>query len=98
MVQLSFQCAGQADELVALHGELVRLGGSAEERQAAYRALFHQAISQQQIDEIREATNKAWVLGGKRFKERIQSQLTRRVEPAAKGGDRKSAQYKNRCV
>jgi putative transposase len=62
--------------------------------QAAYRALFNQTLSETQINEIRDATNKAWVLGDGWFKERIQLQLARRVEPVARGGDRKSAQFK----
>jgi putative transposase len=45
------------------------------------------------VNEIRDATNKAWVLGGDRFKEKIQRQLERRVEPARRGGDRKSQRY-----
>ena len=47
------------------------------------------------LAEIRDATNKAWVLGNDRFKQRIQKQLDRRVEPKARGGDRKSEEYKN---
>jgi putative transposase len=39
-------------------------------------------------------TNKAWVLGNDRFKQRIQQKLERLVEPAAKGGDRKSEQFR----
>jgi hypothetical protein len=38
------------------------------------------------FSEIREATNKAWVLGNAPFKQTIQEKLKRRVEPATKGG------------
>jgi len=55
-------------------------------------------ISEHSLTEIREATNKSWVLGSDRFKQRIQRQLDRRVEPAAKGGDRKSEQFKKSRV
>ncbi len=85
---------GQTDELVTPHFEFQRLGTDDSTRQAAYRALFNQSISEAQIIEIRAATNKAWVLGNSPFKERIQLQLARRVEPAAKGSDRKSAHFK----
>jgi len=34
------------------------------------------------------------VLGSDYFKDKIEQQLNRRVSPAAKGGDRKSADYK----
>lgn len=90
----SFNALGRSDDLVTPHFELQRLGNNDSERQAAYRALFKRAIAETQLNEIRDATNKAWALGDGRFKERIQSQLARRVEPLARGGDRKSAQFK----
>jgi putative transposase len=89
-----FNALGQADDLVTPHDEYHRLGNDDNEHRLAYRALFNQAISETRINEIRDATNKAWALGDGRFKERIQLQLARRVEPAARGGDRKSAQFK----
>ena len=55
-------------------------------------------ISEQSLTEIREATNKSWVLGSDRFKQRIQRQLDRRVVPADKGGDRKSEQFRKSRV
>jgi len=58
--------------LVTPHFEFQRLGNNNSERQTAYRALLQQAISEAQINEIRDATNKAWALGDGRFKERIQ--------------------------
>lgn len=85
---------GQPDELVTPHPEYQRLGRTDEARQAAYRQLFKHHIAESSIAEIREATNKAWVLGNDRFKRRIQQQLERRVEPSARGGDRKSAQFR----
>ncbi len=45
------------------------------------------------LAEIKEATNKAWVLGNDRFNQRIQEQLGRRVEPKVRDGDRKSEQF-----
>jgi putative transposase len=89
-----FNALGQSDDLVIPHSEFHRLGTDDSVRQAAYRALFHQSISETQINEIRDATNKAWALGDSRFKERIQLQLARRIEPSPRGGDRKSAQFK----
>jgi putative transposase len=85
-----FNALGQADDLVTPHAEYHRLGNDDSKRCAAYRALFNQAISETQINEIRDATNTAWALGDRRFKERIELQQARRVEPAARGGDRKS--------
>ena len=92
----SYRCnaLGQANELVTPHLEYKRLGKTDEERQAAYRQLFKSHIPESGLDEIRDATNKAWPLGNDRFKQRIQKQLERRVEPNAKGGDRKSEKFK----
>ena len=89
-----YNALGQADANVAPHAEYLRLGGLPEERQKAYRALFKTRIADKTLAEIREATNKAWVLGGGHFKERIEQQLNRRAGPLAKGGDRKSPAYR----
>lgn len=91
----SYHCnaLGQPNDLVVPHLVYNRMGKAAGERQAAYRQLFKHRISNDSLDEIREATNKAWVLGDNRFKQRIQKKLERRVEPSAKGGDRKSAKF-----
>ncbi|MEO5655042.1 MAG: hypothetical protein ABIR00_03545, partial [Nitrosospira sp.] len=59
-----------------------------------YQQLFEYPISEESINAIREATNKAWVLGNDRFKQSIQEKLKRQVAPAAKGGDRKSEKFK----
>lgn len=80
------------------YSEYLHLGESEEARQEAYRGLFKHQLSENYITEIREATNKAWVLGSDRFKQRIQDQLSRRAEPKARGGDRKSEQYKAKQI
>lgn len=85
---------GKPDELVSPYLEYRRLGKTEEERQAAYRQLFRSHIPERSLAEIREATNKAWVLGNDSFKQRIQKQLERRVEPSARGGDRKSEEFR----
>ena len=89
-----FNALGKPDELMSPHIEYLRLGKAEDARQAAYRQLFKHHIAESSMDEIREATNKAWVLGNDRFKQRIQKQLERRVEPNARGGDRKSEKFK----
>jgi len=94
-----FNALGQSSDLVVPHPEYLRLGESNEARQAAYRDLFKHQLSENSIADIRDATNKAWALGSDRFKQRIQEQLGRRVEPKARGGDRKSEQFNaNRVV
>lgn len=89
-----YNAIGQPNELITPHIEYIRLDKAAESRQAAYRQLFKHRIPESGLQEIREATNKAWVLGNDRFKQRIQKQLARRVEPNAKGGDRKSEKFR----
>jgi putative transposase len=89
---------GQPSDLVVPHPEYLRLGESNEARQTAYRNLFKHQLSENSITEIREAINKAWVLVNDRFKQRIQEQLGRRVEPKARGGDRKSEQFNSNRV
>ena len=94
-----FNALGQLSDLIVPHPEYLHLvGESTEARQAAYRALFKHHISENSITEIREATNKAWVLGNDRFKQLIQEQLGRRVEPKARGGDRKSELFNSNRV
>ncbi len=89
-----FNALGHEDELVVPQDEYFRLGKKPEERQKAYRALFKTQISERVLDEIRQSTNKAWVLGSPYFKEQVEQQLNRRTTPAAKGGDRKSEAYR----
>lgn len=89
-----YNAIGQPNELVTPHIEYLRLDKNEQARQAAYRQLFKHRVPECSIEEIREATNKAWVLGNDRFKQRIQKQLERRVEPSAKGGDRKSEKFR----
>lgn len=85
---------GQADDLIAPHPLYRRLGRTETARQPAYRQLFKARIAEKTLSEIREATNKAWVLGNDRFKDKIEAQLARQAAPRARGGDRKSEEYR----
>ena len=91
----SYQCnaLGQLSDLVVPHSEYLGFGVTNEARQLYYKALFKNQLSENSITAIREATNKAWVLGSEQFKQRIQEKLDRRVDPKARGGDRKSEQF-----
>jgi len=84
--------------LVVPHDEYLKLADNAQERQLTYRALFNNHLSEKTLSDIRDATNKAWVLGSSHFKEKIEQQLNRRISPARKGGDRKSAAYRERVI
>ncbi len=74
------------------------LGTHPAERQIAYQALFANHIPEHSLDEIRHATNKAWVLGDHHFKQRIEQLLNRRAQAKPRGGDRRSAEYRKNSV
>jgi putative transposase len=85
---------GKNIELLTHHICYQCLGLKDEERQNAYRALFEHHIEELALHEIRDATNKAWVLGENRFKHKVEQQAGRRASPLAKGGDRKSKTFR----
>ena len=89
----SFNAQGQFDKLVTAHREYKRLGKDGLERQLEYRQLFHAHIAEITLVAIREAKNKAWVLGSERFKKRIEKKLDRSASSEGQGGDRKSEVY-----
>jgi len=89
-----FNALGHVDPLVTAHDLYVGLGRLEPERQAVYRRLFHTHIPDRTVEEIREATNKAWVLGSDRFKEQIGKRLTRRGRPFQRGGDHRSPEFR----
>ncbi len=90
-----FNALGRFDKLVTPHSEYKRLGKVDAERQSEYRQLFRAQIAEVTLEAIREATNKAWVLGSERFKKRVEKKLGRPAESAGHGGDRKSKTYRN---
>lgn len=87
---------GKANELVVEHALYKRLGQSSQRRLEAYRALFDVDVPQKTVEEIREATNKSWVLGSDFFKEMIEDKINRPMNPRSKGGDRKSKLFKDK--
>ena len=87
---------GQKDELVATHYKYQELGHNEEIRQKSYRALFRAHLSERQLEEIRSAANKEWVLGSDYFKDKIAEKLNRRTTPLSRGGDRKSKRWKEK--
>jgi putative transposase len=85
---------GKEIELLTPHPTYRRLGKSAAERQSAYRALFRGRMPERDVTAIREATNKAWVLGSDWFKSQVESRTGRRSVPLGRGGDRKSVEFR----
>ncbi len=91
----SYACnaLGKENQLVTPQLEYRRLGTTKQERQSVYRQLFRACILEMTLEALREATNKAWVMGSERFKARMSKQMDRPVESSGHGGDRKSKAY-----
>lgn len=85
---------GKPIQLLTPHSMYRQLGKLDTERQRAYRALFRGKVPERDLKAIREATNKAWALGDDLFKARIEAQTGRRSVPLGRGGDRKSAAFR----
>lgn len=86
----AYNVQGRPDDLIRSHRLYDALGAHAEVRQHAYRELFTTQIDEETLGDIREATNKAWVLGNERFKDEIEQASQRRTRPLTRGGDRRS--------
>lgn len=69
----AYNAHGDPDILIEPHPVYLLLGRSREERIHVYRDLFRVPIDPHDLDEIRDATNKARVLGDDRFKGCIES-------------------------
>jgi putative transposase len=82
------------EELLSPHHCYLSLGTSKEAHKQAYKHLFKHHIPELTLQEIRDGTNKAWVLGENRFKQQIEQQTGRRAIPLARGGDRKSNSFR----
>lgn len=85
---------GKAIQLLTTHPLYQQLGKTDAQRQSAYRALFRGRMSERDLAAIREAANKAWVLGDDRFKAQIEAKTGRRPVPLGRGGDRKSVVFR----
>lgn len=84
-----FNALGEPNELVTPHNLYQVLGKTAMKRQAAYTDLFKERISMKMLDDIRDATNKAWPLGGNKFKRKVERLTKRRANPKPKGRPKK---------
>ena len=85
--------SGVENLLITHHSEYITLANTDEKRQLAYRDLFKLCMADRTLEEIREATNKAWVLGSDYFKAKIEEKTGRSSQPSKVGGDRRSERY-----
>lgn len=84
---------GQDDRLISPHALYQSLGTNDATCCLNYQALFANHIPKADIEEIRNATNKAWVLGDTQFKTKIELLIDRQSQPKARGGDRRSESF-----
>lgn len=80
---------GKASALLTPHAQYLALGSPEEARRESYRELFRSALDPEVVQEIRDATNGNYALGGERFKRHIEMVLGRRVTRGQRGRPRK---------
>jgi putative transposase len=51
-------------------------------------------MAEKDLDEIRDCTNKSWVLGDERFKVKVEAKTGISSQRVGQGGDRKSEKYR----
>ncbi len=68
---------GEIDELIEPHPNFLGLGSAQRERHDAYHDLFRGAVSDQELQSIRTATQNGWAIGGDEFRRRISVQCRR---------------------
>jgi putative transposase len=83
-----FNGLGQPDTRLTFHERYLALGLNEQDRQAAYRALFHAHLDRDAIDDIRLALNQNQPLGNERFYARIEQMTGIRREIKARGRPR----------
>ena len=84
-----FNANGDENHMVTPHMLYKRLGDVDEGRHIAYRQLFSASLAKADVNFIREATNKAWVLGDNRFREKVEALSGRRSAKQARGRPKK---------
>lgn len=73
------------DPLVTDHPLYWALGNTPFDREAAYKALFEQALTTEDMHLMKEAALKGWVLGSAKFKASLAKAANRRISPAKRG-------------
>lgn len=80
------------DPLITDHSVFWALGNTPFDREASYRTLLEQGLSERESRALTQATLKGWPLGSDRFKTLLAKQANRRVEPAKRGRPRKAGE------
>jgi putative transposase len=74
-----FNAQGVPSEFLSPHPTFLALATHANERRRCYRELVGEALPEQTLSEIRRAVRTGAPTGGKRFKEKIEAAVNRRV-------------------
>jgi len=84
----SFACnaMGESDDVVVPHELYLRLGKDRSAMREAYVELFERELGEKTLSEIRQATNRSWLLGSDQFCESIKPLINRQMQPKARGG------------
>jgi putative transposase len=85
---------GKRIKLLTPHTCYLQLGCTLTMQQQRYQSLFNHHIPPMTIEQINTATNKEWVLGNSHFKTYIEQQTGKQTSPKPRGGDRRSARWK----
>jgi putative transposase len=80
-----YNALGTPGPLITPHPLYTLLDQDDDKRRSAYQALFDARIDSKTLAEIRAATNKAWVLGDDRFREKVARLLNRPASPRKRG-------------
>lgn len=88
-----YNALGMSNPILTPHYLYHALGSTVQIRQENYLRLFDTHIPLETIENIREMTNKAWVLGSELFKQKIPSELQRPLTACSIWGDRKSQDF-----
>ncbi len=88
----SYACnaQGTADDLITPHQIYELLAAEPRNGRAAYRRLFADSITLDQLEALRNTTNACLVLGNDRFKDQIATMLGRSVRPGRGGRPKKN--------
>ncbi|MET3108782.1 putative transposase [Oxalobacteraceae bacterium GrIS 2.11] len=76
------------DPMISDHPLYWNLGNTPFQREAAYKELMELALTSKEVDELTKAILKGWPLGSALFKEQLEKQASRRVNPLKRGRPR----------
>jgi putative transposase len=83
-----YNAMGLEDPLITEHRLYSQLASSQQQSYQVYRSLFKKRISADELETIREATDKGWALGNSKFAKKIEKLGGRRATQLPKGRPR----------